>query len=117
MKKPDDEIVITKKQAKRLVRLIERWTRCEILGRYSSFTNHVVKQSLLNVDFTQKRLDYEDKIRICLFGTADTVKLGEDWGLLTVEELKETKARHKKLDAKTKQKRSERAMPLFKKMD
>lgn len=68
---------ITKKQAQKLVTMLEEWTRCEILSRHREF-----RISLDWADYFQMKLKYEDKIRKKLFGSSDLVELGYKWGLL-----------------------------------
>ena len=65
---------ISRKQAKRLVKLLERETRCEIMARLGEVNNWV--------DYAAKQIKYKDKIRELLFGTDDILKLGLKWKLL-----------------------------------
>lgn len=67
---------ITKKQAKQLVKLIERETRCEIMARFGRFDN------LEYADYAIKQIDYKNKIRKLLFGTSDLVELGGIWKMI-----------------------------------
>jgi hypothetical protein len=68
---------ITRKQAKRLVELIERETRCEIMARFGRFDN------LEFGEYAIKQIEYKDRIRRLLFGTSDLVELGTRWKMLT----------------------------------
>jgi len=67
---------ITKKQAAKLVIMLERWTRCEILARLGGIAN------LECVDYFTKKIDYENKIRKALFGSDNIVELGKKWDIL-----------------------------------
>lgn len=68
---------ITRKQAQRLVQLLERETRCEIMARFAPFNN------LEFAEYARKQMTFKNKIRKFLFGTSDLVELGDTWGMLT----------------------------------
>jgi len=87
---------MTKQQAQKLEILIERWTRADILSRFGGIATRRVKDSMMGIDFTMRKLKYEDKIREVMFGESDTVKLAERWGILTEDEKKSAKSFRKK---------------------
>lgn len=78
-----------KEEAERLYELVEKWTRCEIMGRHGVSNTHTLEFA----DYTNKHLKYEDKIREHIWGTSDLVELGRQWGLL--QEHKRTKKKGK----------------------
>ena len=63
-------------QRKELLRLVEQWTRAEIMARLGRFDN------LEYLDYAQIQLDMKDKIRELIFGSSSLVELAERWGLL-----------------------------------
>ena len=67
---------ITRKQAKKLVKLLEQETRCEIMARFGRFDN------LEYADYAVKQIELKEKIRKMLFGTSVIVELGHQWGML-----------------------------------
>lgn len=67
---------ITKKQAARLLTLIERETRCEIMARLGRFDN------LEFMDYALKQRKYQDRIRELIFGTSNILQLAQDWGMI-----------------------------------
>lgn len=67
---------LSEKKVARLLKYIERWTRCEIMSRYAPFAD------LEYVDYAIKKLEYEDRIRKLCFGNPNAYKLGEEWGIL-----------------------------------
>ena len=73
---------ITRKQAKRLVKLIERETRCEIMARLGRFDN------LEFADYAMKQIEFKDEIRRMLFGESELVQLAERWGMLKKKKTK-----------------------------
>ena len=77
---------ITKKQAKRLVKLIERETRCEIMARYGEWG-----MSLGFGDYALKQLKFRKKIQELLFGTSNLVALGVKWKMLNTRKRKKDK--------------------------
>jgi hypothetical protein len=77
---------ITKKQAQKLVEMLEQWTRCDIIARHKDFGN-----TLGHADYYHDKLKLEDKIRTRLFGSCNLVELGHKWGIL-----KETNTKGKK---------------------
>jgi hypothetical protein len=64
------------KQRRKLVKLVEQWTRAEIMARLGGFRN------LDFVDYSLKKVEKENEIRELLFGNSNLVELGEYWGLL-----------------------------------
>jgi len=63
-------------QRKELLKLIEQWTRAEIMARLGRFDN------LEYLDYAQIQLDKKDEIRQLVFGTSDILVLGDRWGLI-----------------------------------
>jgi hypothetical protein len=84
-----EEDDITKKQAKKLLRLIKRWTRCEIIARHGRFNNMETGQ------YAVRELEYRDKIRKYVFGTANFVEIGINIGILKRRGDGKTKIRRK----------------------
>ena len=66
---------ITKKQAKKLVKLLEREARCEVMARLGRFDN------LEYADYAMKQIEYKNKIRKMLFGTSEIIQLAKMWGM------------------------------------
>lgn len=66
---------ITRKQAKRLVELLEREARCEVMARLGRFDN------LEYAEYAVKQIEYKNKIRKMLFGTSEIIQLAEMWGM------------------------------------
>jgi hypothetical protein len=56
---------ITKKQAKKLVKLLVREARCEVRARLGRFDN------LEYANYAIKQIEYKNEIRKLLFGTSD----------------------------------------------
>ncbi len=73
---------ITKSQATKLITLLERETRCEIIARFGRFDN------LEFGEYAIKQIEYKNKIRKALFGTSNLVVLGTRWGLIRKQEKK-----------------------------
>lgn len=67
---------ITRKQAKKLVKLLEREARCEVMARLGRFDN------LEFADYAIKQIGYKDKIREMLFGTSNIAELAKKWKML-----------------------------------
>jgi len=67
---------IKKKQAKKLLKLLEQWTRAEIVARFGQFDN------LEFADYYIIKIEKADEIRRFLYDTDNLVELGERWGLL-----------------------------------
>ena len=67
---------MTIKKRKRLLKLLKRWTKYEIMARLAPVEFPVYG------DYFFKKMAYEDKIRKLLWGTFNQVELGERWGLL-----------------------------------
>jgi len=66
---------ISRKQARKLVKLLERWTRADVMSRLGQFDN------LEYLDYAQHKIDYEDKIRKMLFDTSNFAELAKLWGI------------------------------------
>jgi hypothetical protein len=64
---------ITKRQIRRLLRLLEKEARCEVMARLGPFRN------LEFIDYALKQIEFKDKIREMLFGTSNLVELGKKW--------------------------------------
>jgi hypothetical protein len=71
-----------KSKYKKLVKLIEKWTRCEIMARLAPLTS---KEAC---DYYQESLNFENKIRKKLFGSSDLVQLGEEWGMIKPKKIR-----------------------------
>ena len=63
-------------QRKELIKLIEQWTRAEIMARLGRFDN------LEYLDYAQIQLDKKDEIRQLVFGSSELVTLADRWGLV-----------------------------------
>ena len=81
---------ISRRQAKKLVKLIERETRCEIMARFGRFDN------LEFADYAAKQREFKDKIRELLFDESEIVLLAERWGMLPKENRKRISEKKKK---------------------
>jgi len=77
-------------QRKDLLKLIEQWTRAEVLARFGRFDN------LEFGDYALVQIEKKDEIRRLVFGTDDMVVLGERWGML------KSRQREKKCSKKSK---------------
>lgn len=86
---------MTKKEAKKLYKLIKRWTRAEIMARIGQFDN------LEFIDYALKEVEYRDKIRELLYGTSNLVELGEQFGMLGKIKSKKNKKRFRKHELKS----------------
>jgi hypothetical protein len=75
---------ITRKQARKLVILLERETRCEIMARFGRFDN------LEFAEYAKRQQEYKDKIRKKLFGTSNILELGERWGMIKKKKSKKS---------------------------
>jgi len=91
---------ITKAEAKRILDLINQWTRCEIIARLGKFNN------LGFGEYAKMKIEKADELRKLIYGTSNLVKLGERWGLLKRKEVKETPRRKKVKRKETKRKKS-----------
>lgn len=67
---------ITRKQAKKLVSLLEQEARCEVMARMGRFDN------LEYAEYAMKQIELKDEIRKMLFGTSDIATLAERWGMI-----------------------------------
>lgn len=67
---------ITRKQARQLVKLLEQWTRAEIMARCAPLGWPDAG------DYHFQKLEIENKIRRGLFGTDDLFSLGQKWCML-----------------------------------
>ena len=74
---------ITRKQAKRLVKLIEREARCEIMARYGEWG-----ETLGYMDYALKQIEHRKKIHKLVFGTSNLVELGIKWKMLNTRKRK-----------------------------
>lgn len=63
-------------QRKKLLKLIEQWTRAEIIARLGRFDNKGY------IDYANMQVDKKDEMRKLVFGTDDLVELGEMWGII-----------------------------------
>jgi len=67
---------LTAKRSKRLLKLLEQWTRAEIMARFGPF------QSLEYAEYFTIKTYKENAIRRLLFGNDNISELGVEWGLL-----------------------------------
>jgi len=63
-------------QRKKLLKLIEEWTRAEAIARFGKFDNKGY------IDYAKIQVDKKDEIRKLVFGTDDLVELGELWKII-----------------------------------
>lgn len=63
-------------QRKELLKLIEHWTRAEIMARFGRFDN------LEFAEYAQIQFEKVDEIRRLVFGTDDLVVLNARWDLV-----------------------------------
>lgn len=63
-------------QRKELVKLVEQWTRAEIMARLGRFDN------LEFADYAQIELEKRDEIRQLVFGESEIIRLAERWNLI-----------------------------------
>jgi len=77
-------------QRKDLLKLIEQWTRAEVMARLGRFDN------LEFADYARIEIEKRDEIRRLLFDTDSLVVLGERWGML------KSRQREKKCSKKSK---------------
>ena len=82
---------LTKSNAIKVFKLLEQWTRAEIMGRHGPFET----SDLSFIDFTLEHSKKEDEIRTLLFGTHNLVELGIEWGLLKTCDFGESRNRIK----------------------
>lgn len=66
----------TLQQRRELLKLIEQWTRAEIMARFGRFNN------LEFGDYAQIQVEKKDEIRRLVFGTDDLVELADRWEML-----------------------------------
>jgi len=67
---------ITKRQAKKILNLIEQMTRAEILARLGKFDN------LEFADYAMHKIEIEKELLEYIFETSSLVKLGKRWKIL-----------------------------------
>jgi len=63
-------------QRKELIKLIEHWTRAEVIARLGRFDNKGY------IDFAEIQIEKKDEIRRLVFGSDDLVELGEMWEII-----------------------------------
>ncbi len=71
-----DHKSVTKKEAKKILTLIEQWTRAEVMARLGPF------KSLEYADYYRIQTEKKDEIRRLIYDTDNLVELGNRWGLL-----------------------------------
>ena len=76
-------------QRKKLLKLVEEWTRSEIMARFGRFDN------LEFGDYAQIQVDKKDEIRRLIFGTDDLLVLGARWEMLKEKGRRKKKERQK----------------------
>jgi len=66
---------MTKSERKKLYKMIEKSTRCEIIARFAprGWPDYE--------DYFYEKLKTEDEIRKLMFGTGDLLDLGRRWGI------------------------------------
>lgn len=67
---------ITRREARKLIELLERTTRCEIMARFGRFDN------LEFMDYAMKQIEYQQQIRKMVFDEPDLYELGKRWGMI-----------------------------------
>jgi len=67
-------------EIKKLLELIEQWTRAEIMARLGQLGGSS------STDFAFIKIEKENEIRKLLYGTDSLVKLGDKWNLLKDEQ-------------------------------
>jgi hypothetical protein len=92
---------MTKKKVRKLLRMLERWTRNEIIARHGSFQTDYEKK--MCTECAVKEMEYRDKIRKYVHGDSNLIELGIKWGIL-----KETVGGHHKTTKKEKRRFKER---------
>jgi len=80
---------IKKSQAIHIIKLLEEWTRAEIMARYGPF------KSLEYADYFMAKLEKKDELRKYLFGSSKLLELGIEWGILK-ERLNRRKRKRRK---------------------
>lgn len=90
-----------KAKIKKLIKLVDEWTRAEAMARFGRFDN------LEYIDYFVIKINKENEIRKLLYGTDSLVTIGEKKGLITKanKQNKQARARHKR---KTKSKQGKR---------
>lgn len=78
---------ITKKQIKKLLRLIKKQTKAEAVSRHGPLNDLAFAEARV------ESLKKQDEIREMLYGTSNMVELGIKWGLFYERE--DQKAKHK----------------------
>lgn len=72
-------------QRKKLLQLIEQWTRAEIIARFGRFDN------LEFALYAQIEREKRDEIRQLVFGESEMIKLADRWGLVKPKRRKKKK--------------------------
>lgn len=72
-------------QRKELLKLIEQWTRAEIMARFGRF------DSLEFGDYARVEIEKRDEIRQLVFGESELIVLAEKWGLVKSKRRKRKK--------------------------
>ena len=83
---------ITKIQVKKLLDLLEEYTRSDIAARLGAVPGDVF------VNLTQMTVDKMDELRTLLYGTDDMVKLGLNFGIIKPRTKKKKKKKKKRID-------------------
>lgn len=63
-------------QRRELLKLIEQWTRAEIIARLGKFDNEGY------IDYAKVQIRKQDEIRKLVFGTSDFLVLGARWEII-----------------------------------
>jgi len=78
---------------KLLYKLIEQWTRSEIMARFGPFWPE-------SGDYAMAAIEKIDEIRELVFGTKNLVELGQRWGLIKPNEKERMDRRGSRIDKK-----------------
>jgi hypothetical protein len=84
---------ITRKQAKKLVKLLKREAQCAVMVKLGRFDN------LEFAEYAVKQIEYKNKIRELLFGTSNIIELAEAWDMCKNVRQKQKRRRKTNLNA------------------
>lgn len=89
---------VSRKQAQRILQLLEQIHRCEIMARFGPFHNLEFAQ------YVYKKTELEDELRTLLYDESNLFQLGVAWGLVS-DPTKRKRRTLKKSKPKTRPKR------------
>ena len=81
---------LTRKQAVKILRLFDKYTRAEVMSRVGP------SAGLEFQDYYQQSLDLRDELREMIYGTSDFVQLGIKFGMLESDGRSRRKKKKKK---------------------